>query len=244
MYLTLIETITRLESARTLQVPVEQAVQTVRHQLALVAHYETYLMANYKFSPHFWTWVLGGQDKSGHKYPDGVVIRDESEAITEQYVSEFALEMHEQVLDQRRLYSVYGHAVVDPIVWGDFFIGKNAALAGMLRKKGLGLWGCRTAYQRLKKYAVELDSLRVQAILTHQPDLFAEEEGHWPANPAKCFPWRPLPIYRPWLLDVSPPVRDAYRECPGVRALEVRAVGYMGKVLSTAAVQLKDLGMV
>jgi hypothetical protein len=212
-------------------------IDGIRVNQAIVAEYEKFLWG-FQYPEAFWIWVLGGQDRKGEEYPLGVVLRETTDAEVDRRIAEFSALMTDQVVSRMNLHVKAPTLIPSPIRWGLHFIGTNRAHAGVLKKERHGIWAVRSLYRRYKDYAKHLDSMWADYKLstdTQLPLLEMEEPIHWPPSPKYCFPWKRLPLWRPWLLDVSPTKRDWIEQQPAVLALQVRAIGYMGLVMANAA---------
>lgn len=237
--MTLIEISHRIESQRLEAHVLLETLEKIRVTQTVVNEYQLYL-ERYNFSPEFWIWSLGGVNRKGESYPPGVCVRDATKIEVDRRVTQFAEEMSSQVEDQLCLHKQAPQAIPNPIVWGSFFSGYNQAQAGNLKKNAHGLWACRYLYRRYRDYARHVYSEWVTAELEGQTTLLQQEEPMpWPADPRLCFLWKQLPLWRPWLLDLSPDKRNKIEQEPGIRALEIRTIGNMGKIISSAANDLR-----
>ena len=218
-------------------------------KLAVIAEYRSYL-DRYQFPELFWIWLLGGVHGDGTtEFPTGAVGRDAPPEEAERQLAYFGELMIPQVRQQLHFHEAVPNVIRNPLSWGEHFIGKNKAHAGQLKKDELGLWAVRRVFVGLRTMVRDLESSWATMSLQQEPlPLFAsalntpsmKPPTSWPPNPRHCFPWKRLPIRRPWLLDASPTERDLWERDPAVMAAEVKAIGYMGRCVSTAAIHVKE----
>lgn len=237
--MTLDEVMILVETQRLQGGVLKDVVEGIRVNQAIVAEYERYLW-QYRFPEAFWIWTLGGEDRKGEGYPLGVVIRETTDAEVDRRMAEFSNQMLDQVEERFHLHSQAPGVIPSPVKWGLNFIGTNRAHAGALKKEKYGIWACRALYRRYRDWARHLDAIWAEhqmcTMTTSQVPLIPiEEPVHWPPHPRQCFLWKKLPMWRPWLLDVSPTKRDELAQEPAILAMEVRAIGYMGLVVANAA---------
>lgn len=207
--------------------------------VARVHEMEMYL-DRYKFPDRFWIWALDGVDPvTGHRYFQAAVSREVTREEVESMIRIFAGDMHEQIWTQQELSQ--SKAVPDPMKWGENFVGKNSSHKGQLRKERMGLYAVRDLYVHYKEQALWNQRQDAKQMLDEGPLFMTRPLQEWPPNPDKLFSDKMLTIERMLQWEVSREVCDSWRQDPGVMAGETKVIGWCGKIVATAANQLKSI---